>query len=166
MQSTGKALIGGPFSLVDHTGRRVTDKDFLGKKTLVYFGFTSCPDICPSGLQVMAAALDALGRKGDVITPLFITVDAERDTPEKLSQYVQSFHPRLIGLTGTPDEVTAAAKAYRVYFKKVADEKVPASYSVDHSSFFYLMDEQGQFVRHFAFPIDAATLAAELAKSL
>lgn len=165
-QVTGKALIGGPFALTDHTGRKVTEKDFLGRKTLVFFGFTSCPDICPSGLQVMSAALDSLGSKADQITPLFISVDPERDTPEKLAAYVKSFHPRLVGLTGTKSEVDAAAKAYRVYYKKAPAAEGSTDYGVDHTSFFYLMDEKGEFIRHFTHPIEAPKLAAELAKSL
>lgn len=165
-QTTGKALIGGPFSLVDHTGKRVTDRDFRGRKTLVYFGFTSCPDVCPSGLQAISAALDLLGPKGEVITPLFISVDPDRDTPAKLAEYVKSFHPRLVGLTGSPEEIAATAKAYRVYYKKVPDQATPGAYSVDHTSFLYLMDENGEFVRHFTHPLDPGKLAAELAKSL
>jgi protein SCO1/2 len=163
---TGTALIGGPFSLTDHTGKAVTEKDFRNRKTLVFFGFTSCPDICPSGLQVMAAALDKLGPKADQLVPLFVTVDPERDTAEKLAQYVKSFHPKLIGLTGTEEQVKAVAKAYRVYFKKIPDEKTPGAYTVDHSAFFYLMDENGGYVRHFSHSVDPDTLAAELAKSL
>lgn len=165
-QTSGKALIGGPFTLVDHTGRKVTEKDFLGRKALVFFGYTSCPDICPSGLQVMSAALDSLGAKADGVTPIFISVDPERDTPQKLAEYVKSFHPRLIGLTGSQAEVDAAAKAYRVYFKKAPAPEGTKDYGVDHTSFFYLMDEKGEFVRHFTHPIEAAKLAAELAKSL
>ena len=165
-QTQGTALIGGPFSLTDHTGKAVTEADFKGRKTLVFFGFTSCPDICPSGLQVMAAALDKLGSKASSLVPLFITVDPERDTAEKLALYVKSFHPSLIGLTGTEEQVKGVAKAYRVYFKKVPDEKTPGAYSVDHSAFFYLMDEKGKYVRHFSHSVDPETLAAELAKSL
>lgn len=166
-QSTqGSVLIGGPFSLTDHTGKAVTEADFKGRKTLVFFGFTSCPDICPSGLQVMAAALDKLGSKAKTLVPLFITVDPERDTAEKLALYVKSFHPSLVGLTGSEEQVKAAAKAYRVYFKKVPDENTPGAYSVDHSAFFYLMDEYGKYVRHFSHSVDPDTLAAELAKSL
>ena len=164
--SSGKALIGGPFSLVDQTGKRVSDTDFRGRKMLVYFGFTSCPDVCPAGLQVIAAALDTLGAKADKLTPIFITVDPERDPPEKMALYVKSFHPRLVGLSGSSEEVAAAAKAYRVYFKKIPDEQTPGSYSVDHSSFLYLMDEKGEYIRHFTYPIDAGVLAAELAKAL
>lgn len=166
VKTSGKVAVGGPFSLIDHTGKRVTERDFLGRKTLMFFGFTNCPDICPSGLQVVAAALDALGPKADAITPVFVSVDPERDTPERMAEYVKSFHPRLVGLTGSVAEVTAAAKAYRVYFRKAENKENPQSYSVDHSSIFYLMDEQGQYLRHFSHPIDAAKLAVELAKSL
>ena len=159
---TGKPSVGGPFTLLDHTGKRVTEKDFLGRNTLVFFGFTNCPDICPSGLQVMTAALDKLGAKADSVTPVFITLDAARDTPEKLAQYLKSFHPRLIGLTGSAEEVAAAAKAYRVYYQKVTDEKSPQSYSYDHSAIFYLMGKDGAFIS----PIQHTTDVDALVKSL
>ena len=147
--SVGQALVGGPFTLTDHNGRRVTDADFRGKYMLIMFGFTYCPDICPSGLQVMSAALDQLGAKADKIVPVFISVDPERDTPEQLAQYVQSFHPRLVGLTGTAEEIAAAAKAYRVYYKKVADAKSTAGFTYDHSALIYLMGPDGAYVTHF-----------------
>jgi protein SCO1/2 len=165
-RTTGTALIGGPWSLVDHTGKRVTEKDFAGRHMLVFFAFTSCPDICPSGLQVMSAALDKLGPKADKVTPLLITVDPERDTPQVLAEYVKSFHPRLIGLTGSPEEVAAAAKAYRVYVKKVADEKSAGVYTMEHSAFFYLMDRSGVFLKHFRSTIDPDQLAGELSRLL
>ena len=162
---TGVALVGGPFTLTDHTGRRVTEKDFLGKPTLVFFGFTFCPDICPAGLQVIGAALDTLGPKGQAVTPLFITVDPERDTPTHLATYVKSFHPRLVGLTGTGEEIRAAAKAYRVQYAKVQDKKA-SDYTVDHSTLVFLMDAQGRYVTHFRPGTSAATMAAEIAKLL
>jgi cytochrome oxidase Cu insertion factor (SCO1/SenC/PrrC family) len=162
----GQALVGGPFSLIDQNGRRVTDKDFLGRPMLVFFGFTFCPDICPSGLQVMAAALDKLGPKGDRIVPVFVTIDPERDTPEQLKSYLASFHPRLVGLSGTPAEITDVAKKYRVYFKKVKDEKSSADYTMDHSTIMYLMDAKGQFVAHFSHATSADKLAEGLGKQL
>lgn len=164
--SSGKALIGGPFSLIDQTGKRVTEKDFAGKAMLVYFGYTSCPDVCPAGLQVIAAALDKLGNKASKITPVFITVDPERDTPESMAAYVKSFHPSIVGLTGSLAETGAAAKAYRVYAKKAPDERNPGNYSVDHSSFMYLMSGTGEFVRHFPHTISPDQLAEALGKSL
>ena len=164
--SIGKATVGGPFSLVDHTGRRVTDQDFRGKYMLVYFGFTFCPDVCPSGLQVISAALDQLGPKAEQVTPILISIDPERDTPEQLAQYVPSFHPRLVGLTGTPEEVQAAAKAYRVYYRKVKDEKSTAEYTIDHTSIIYLMNPSGEFVAHFTHATSASAMADKLAKML
>lgn len=160
--ATGTALIGGPFSLVDQTGKAVTDKTYSGKPMLVFFGFTNCPDVCPSGLQVMTAALDKLAAKADRLTPLFITVDPERDTPAKLAEYIKSFHPRITALSGPADDVAAAVKTYRVYAKKIPDEKTPGAYSIDHTSFFYVMDAAGQFTKHFPHTIDAGKLASEL----
>jgi len=166
LPSTGKALVGGPFSLIDQTGKRVTDKDFRGRYMLVFFGFTYCPDVCPSALQVMAAALEELGPKAERIVPIFITIDPERDTPEQLAQYVASFHPRLVGLTGTPAEIDATARAYRVYYKKVPDEKSTAGFTFDHSAIMYLMDPNGEYVTHFPPSISADTLKQRLAKTL
>lgn len=166
-RSVGTAQIGGPFSLIDHTGKTVSDKDFRGKKMLLAFGFTHCPDICPASLQVISATLDKLGPAADTITPIFITVDPERDTPEVLAEYVQSFHPRLVGLTGEKDNVeNVVKKTFRVYAKKVDDPDQPDSYSVDHASIVYLMDERGQFVHHFVHPTSADKLAAQLKKYL
>lgn len=164
--STGKALIGGPFSLVDQTGKRVTDKDFAGRPMLVYFGYTSCPDICPAGLQVISAALDKLGPKANTLTPVFITVDPERDTPEVMAAYIKSFHPHLTGLTGSRADVDAVTKTYRVYAKKVPDDANPANYSMDHSSFMYLMSGTGEFLRHFPSTIGVDQLADALGKAL
>ena len=163
---TGKALVGGPFTLTDHTGRRVTEKDFLGHPLLIFFGFTNCPDICPSGLQVMSAALDKLGEKGAKVTPIFITLDAERDTPEKLAAYVKSFHPRLVGLTGSEAELAAAAKAYRVYAQKVSDDATPGSYTYDHAAIIYLMGADGSFVTHIPHTTNVEQVVSILNKSL
>jgi protein SCO1/2 len=165
-ETTGKALIGGPFSLLDASGKRVTDKDFAGKPMLVYFGFTNCPDVCPAGLQVIAAALDRMGDKAKDVTPVFITVDPERDTPELLGKYVKSFHPGIVALSGTPEDIAAVTKAYRVYAKKVPDEERPGQYNVDHSSFMYLMNGRGEFVTHFPHSVDAAKLADQLSKAV
>jgi cytochrome oxidase Cu insertion factor (SCO1/SenC/PrrC family) len=157
--STGTALVGGPFTLTDQTGRHVTEKDFLGKYTLVFFGYTYCPDICPTELQVISAALDKLGSKADIIQPIFITIDPQRDTPEILKQYVANFHPRLIGLTGTPEEIAAVAKAYRVYYARVAGKESANDYLMDHSSIVYLMDTKGTFLKHFTYTTDVNELA-------
>lgn len=164
--TSGKALVGGPFTLTDQTGKQVTEKDFLGKYMVVFFGFTNCPDICPSGLQVLTAAFDKIGAKADLATPVFITLDAKRDTPEKLALYLKSFHPRLVGLTGSEAEVAAAAKTYRVYYQKVEDEKNPESYSYDHASLFYVMGKDGAFVAPIAHTNDVDEVAAALDKAL
>ena len=164
--TAGQALVGGPFSLTDHTGKRVTDQDFRGRTTLVFFGFTFCPDVCPSALQVVSAALDKLGPKADRFVPLFISVDPERDTPMQLASYVQSFHPRLVGLTGTPAEIDAVVKAYRVYVRKVSDAKSTAGYTIDHTSLVYVMGPDGTYRTHFAHTTDANVMAERLAKLL
>lgn len=163
---TGKALVGGPFSLIDHTGRRVTEKDFAGRHMLVVFGFTNCPDICPSSLQTVSAAIEALGTQGERVTPIFITVDPARDTPERLAEYVKSFHPRLMGLTGSEEEVASAARAYRVYAKRVANAQTQESYAFDHSSVMYLMDGRGEFVVPFSFGTRVDDIVARLRKIL
>jgi protein SCO1/2 len=164
--SVGKAAVGGPFILTDQDGRRRSDTDFRGKLMLVYFGYTFCPDVCPAGLQVMAAALDKLGAKAESVAPIFISLDPERDTPAKLKEYLSSFHAGLIGLTGSKDEIAQVAKAYRVYFKKVVDERHPADYSVDHTSIIYLMGRDGSFVSHATHASNADALAAAVAKAL
>jgi protein SCO1/2 len=138
----GMAL-GGPFSLVDHHGRAVTEADFAGRFLLVYFGFTYCPDVCPTELGTIAAALDALEGQGDRVTPVFITVDPERDTPEALADYVSRFHPRMVGLTGSAAQVAAAARAYRVFYARV-NRPETTQYLMDHSSFIYLVGPDGR----------------------
>jgi cytochrome oxidase Cu insertion factor (SCO1/SenC/PrrC family) len=162
----GQALIGGPFTLTDHTGKRVTDQDFRGRTMLIVFGFTFCPDVCPSELQVMSAALDKLGPRAERVVPILITVDPERDTPAQLARYVSSFHPRLVGLTGTRSEVEAAAKAYRVYARKVEDPKSTAGYTIDHSAIIYVMGPDGAYRAHFTHGTNADAMADRLAKLL
>lgn len=163
---SGTALVGGPFTLTDQTGKKVTDKDFLGKFTLVFFGYTYCPDVCPTELQVMSAALDNLGAKADNIQPIFISIDPQRDTPEVLKQYVVNFHPRLVGLTGSPEEIASVAKAYRVYYSKVEGSSGPDNYLMDHSTIIYLMDRQGKFLKHFTYSTDAAALAKTIEEAI
>jgi protein SCO1/2 len=163
VKSTGTALVGGAFELTSHKGERVTNKNFAGRYMLVFFGYTYCPDVCPAGLQVMTAALDELGTQADPITPVFITIDPERDTPAVLADYVSHFHPRLVGLTGTAAEIAAAATAYRVYYRKAGED---ADYLMDHSSILYLMDPKGEFVKHFAYGTDASALAEGIKQAL
>ena len=162
---TGKALIGGPFSLVNQDGERVTEKDFRGKYMLVYFGYTYCPDICPAELQVMSAALDELGEKAENVTPVFITVDPERDTVEQMKSYVGNFHPRLVGLTGSKEDVQAAAKAYRVYYARAKSDSA-TDYLMDHASIVYLMSPEGEYLAHFAYGTGVEKMAKGIAKFL
>lgn len=144
-----KEVIGGPFQLTDQAGKTRSEGDFRGKLLLVYFGFTFCPDICPTDLQAIGLAMDQLGAAADGVQPLFITLDPERDTVAHLAQYVSLFHPRLIGLTGSAHAVNAAAEAYRVYYKRVAFQKNEADYTIDHSAFVYLMDRDGKYLGFF-----------------
>ncbi|MBI2584752.1 MAG: SCO family protein [Rhodospirillales bacterium] len=147
---TPTVKVGGPFALVDHDGKAVTDADYRGRYLLVYFGYTNCPDMCPITAQKMASALDALGEQAKTIQPLLITVDPERDTPKVLAEYVKAFHPRMIGLTGTPDQVATVAKAYRVYYAKGSDSKAAKDYLMDHSSAVYLIGPDGKFLIGFS----------------
>jgi protein SCO1/2 len=162
---TGTALVGGPFELTDQNGHRVTDKDFLGKYPLVFFGYTYCPDVCPSELQVMSAALDELGSTADRIQPIFITVDPARDTPEVMKEYVSNFHPRMIGLTGSASDIAKVASVYRVYYAKMGKEGDP-DYLMDHSSNIYLMGPDGKFVRHFTYGTDIKALALGIREAI
>ena len=139
--------IGGPFALVDHDGRPRTDADFRGKLLLVYFGFTYCPDVCPTDLQAIGLALDCLGAAGESVQPLFITLDPERDTPQHLADYVPLFHPRVLGLSGDEAAIRGAARAYKVFHAKVPTEG--AGYTIDHSGFIYLMDRAGRYLGFF-----------------
>jgi protein SCO1/2 len=135
--------LGGPFSLVDHTGRAVTERDFAGRALLVYFGFTYCPDVCPTELGTIAAAIDAMGPAGERVTPVLVTIDPERDTPAALADYVARFHPRMVGLTGSAEQIAQAARAYRVYYAKVRPRD-SSDYLMDHSSFIYFVGPDGR----------------------
>lgn len=165
-QVQGKALVGGPFALTDHTGKRVTEKDFEGKYALVFFGYTYCPDVCPAELQVMTAAMEQLGAKSEKVTPVFITIDPKRDTVEQMASYVSNFHERLVGLTGSSEEIRAVAKAYRVYYAKAKDDGSSADYLMDHSSIVYLMDPKGEYAAHFSYGTGPEKMAEGIAKHL
>ena len=157
--------IGGPFTLVDGNGHTVTDKTFRGRYLLVYFGYTFCPDVCPTTLNQVAAALDRLGPKADRVQALFITVDPRRDTPAVVRDYAAAFSPRLIGLTGTPEQIEQVARAYRVYY--AAQKPVGGGgYTVDHSSIIYLMGPDGRFLTPIRADQTGEAMAAEIAKYL
>lgn len=160
----GMAL-GGPFSLVDQTGRTVTERDYAGRWSLVYFGYSFCPDVCPTELGTMAAAVDALGPAGEQVVPIFITVDPQRDTPTHLADYVSRFHPRMQGLTGTPEQVAEAARRYRVYFAR-AQRSDSTDYLMDHSSFIYLVGPDGRVRSLFRPEMKPEDIAAAVAGQL
>jgi protein SCO1/2 len=155
--------LGGPFNLIDQTGKPVTEKSWPGKYLLIYFGYTYCPDACPTELLVMGQALDQLGdAKSAKIQPIFISIDPSRDTAAKLAEYVPSFYPTLAGLTGSEAEVAAAAKAYKVYYAKSEASQTSSDYVIDHSSYVYLVNPQGQTIGIFS----ADTTAEDMAKAL
>ena len=160
------ADIGGPFTLTDHHGNAVTEASYPGKYLLVFFGYTYCPDVCPTELLVLGQTLDFLGEDAARIQALFISVDPERDTPAALAEYMPNFHPALIGLTGTPEQVAKAAKAYRVFFRKSPKAAEGEAYLVDHTSLVYLLDPEGEFVSHFVFGQGGETVARTIAKVL
>lgn len=143
----GSATIGGPFQLIDHTGQLVTEHDVIVEPTLIYFGYTFCPDVCPFDTVRNAETIDILAKGGMSATPVFISIDPERDTPDVLSAYVENIHPKMIGLTGSDEQVKVASKAYRTYYKRHYDD--PEYYLVDHSTQTYLVLPEHGFVEFF-----------------
>jgi protein SCO1 len=147
--ATSAVTIGGPFTLSTPDGTAVTDQTYRGKWLLIYFGYTFCPNSCPTTLLEIAVALKKLGPDAAKVQPLFITVDPQRDTPEVMKQYVQSFDPRIVGLTGTPEQIAAAAQEYGAYYVRHKTGPGPENYVMDHSTYLYVMDPHGKFVRAF-----------------
>ncbi len=158
MTGSGIARVGGPFTMINHRGETVTEKSFAGKFMLVFFGFTYCPDVCPTELQVMTTALNTMGTMTDRITPVFVSIDPERDTVDVVANYISNFHPRLVGLTGSQAQVASMAKAYRVYYAKVENKERPQDYQMDHSAIIYLMGPDGKFLKHFTYTTDPAAI--------
>ena len=158
------SAIGGPFRLVDQNGKTVTDADLKGKWSLVYFGYTHCPDACPTALNDIAIALDELGPQRTAVRPVFVTVDPERDTPEVLKSYVTAFDAPILALSGTPEKIAQAAKGYRVYYAK--HPEVGGDYSMDHSSVIYVMDPEGRFTASFTQENSPEEIAERLKKLL
>ena len=153
------ALIGGQFHLIDQNGQPRSDSDFRGQYLLVFFGYTNCPDVCPTTLNTVTNAMDKLGSDAAKVTPVFITVDPDRDTPAVMKAYAANFTPRLVALSGSPDAIAAAAKLYRIYYKKVGEG---ADYSMDHTALLYLMGPDGNYLAHF----NADATADDIAKDL
>jgi protein SCO1/2 len=165
--TAGNALVGGPFKLTDQSGKTVSDTDFRGRYMLIYFGFTFCPIVCPTELQAISAAMDALGQKADKVAPIFITIDPERDTVQVLSTYVKQFHPKLVGLTGTPDQIRAVARdEYKVYYAKVEDPTSSAGYTFDHFDAVFLMGPDGKFVTFFPPGTTPEKMAARIEQAM
>ncbi|OKO77724.1 electron transporter SenC [Bradyrhizobium sp. NAS80.1] len=160
--ATSSVTIGGPFSLTAPDGATVTDQTYRGKWLLVYFGYTFCPNTCPTTLLEIAAALARLGPDAAKVQPIFITVDPKRDTPDVMAQYTQSFDPRIVGLTGTPAQIAAVAQEYGVYYVAHKSGDGANDYTMDHSTYLYVMDPQGKFVQAF----DADTPADRIADDL
>jgi protein SCO1 len=153
------ASIGGPFSLTSHEGKRVTDKDLSGKPFALFFGFTNCPDVCPTTLLELTNRMDELGRDADKLRIVFVSVDPARDTPEFLKRYIANFDKRTLGLTGTEDEIAAVAKAYRAVYRRVESKD---GYTMDHTATVYLMDAKGQFVGTIAYQENTDTQRQKL----
>ena len=169
VRSSGTAAIGGPFELVDQAGQTRSSAEFLGRPLLIYFGYTYCPDICPTSLLAMSQGLDLLAEREPAlaapVVPLFITVDPARDTVETMAAYAEHFHERLVALTGSDEQVAAAAKAYRVYYRK-AESDSASDYLVDHSGFIYLMDTEGAYLTHLTHDATPEQIAERLQEQL
>ena len=162
----GRPAVGGPFELIDGDGRMVTERDFRGRHMLVYFGYTFCPDVCPTTLFSASQALDGIGPElASKVRLVFVSIDPERDTPGVVKEYASHFHPGTVGLTGTPEQVAAAARAFRIYYRK-ADPDEDGGYLVDHSSILFLMDGEGRYVTHFGHEATADDMAAALKRLL
>ena len=162
---SGRVPVGGPFVLADAAGRRVALADFRGKLVLLYFGYATCPDVCPTDLGIIAQTLRDLGDAGDQVQPVFVTLDPERDTPEVLREYAAAFHPRLVALTGTEGEIRRVATDYKVFFEKVP---MPGTktYLIDHTAYTFLLDREGRFVSLFPPGTPPARMAVMLREQL
>ena len=159
---TAPVTVGGPFTLTAPDGTTVTDETYRGKWLLVFFGYTSCPDICPTTLYEIAAAIEELGPDAAKLQPIFITVDPERDTPDVMGKYTGAFHPRIVGLTGSPQQIAAVAREYGAYGARHKTGAGAEDYVVDHSTYIYIMGPQGKFVRG----LDSDTPAGRIADTL
>ncbi|MBL27563.1 MAG: SCO family protein [Rhodospirillaceae bacterium] len=158
----GTPDIGGDFTLVNRQGETVTNETYAGKYRLIYFGFTSCPDVCPTTLQIITLAMDDLGDAASDVLPMFVSLDPERDDPAKVDAYLKNFDPRFVGLTGSPDQVAATAKTYRIYYAKVDLPDSALGYTIDHSSFIYLMGPNGRYLTHFTHNDDPEAIAKKV----
>ncbi len=161
-----QSIIGGPFEMVNHLGETVTQESFKGRHMLVYFGYTFCPDVCPTELQSMTVALNDMGEEADAITPVFVTIDPARDDVAAVRDYIGFFHPRLVGLTGTPEQVEAMTDAFGVFYARARDTGETTDYLMDHSSLIFLMDEDGRYVTHIRANTSPEAMARQLRDAL
>ena len=165
--TTGKPAIGGAYSLVNQNGDVVSDKTFNGKHVLIFFGYTFCPDVCPTTLTTFSDVMDLLGKEAAKVQPIFVTVDPARDTPEHLKEYLSHFHKSFIGLTGNTQQIDQVKKVFRIYSAKAQESKDdPEDYLVDHSSVSYLMGPDGKFLTFFSYGVEAEVIAAKLKEFL
>ena len=163
-QSAG-AKLSGPFELVDHFGKPFTQEDLKGKYTLLYFGYTYCPDVCPTELQTIAEALALLGDAARDFRVVMVSVDPERDTPQVLKEYMSNFGDNFLGLTGTPEQIRNMARNWRTFYRK-AEEKGPDDYLMDHSAIVFLLDKQGNYMRHFAYGTSPQNMAEGIRQAI
>ena len=165
VSSTGDALIGGDFQLINTDNEIVTNNDFRGRYTLVFFGFTQCPDVCPITLTTISSVMDELGQAASHITPIFITIDPDRDSPEVMKNYISAFHPSVVGLTGEHKDIKQAVKAYKVYTQYGKKDK-EAAYDVMHSGYVYFMDKNGKYITHFSHDDSVEMMTDTIKKAL
>jgi protein SCO1/2 len=161
-QPNEQASVVAEFELTGHDGMMRTADDFRGQWSLVFFGFTNCPDICPTTLAEIAQVMDDLGAQADAVQPLFISVDSERDRPEALAEYVPQFHPSILGLSGTPEQIEAAAASFKIFYERVPEETAPDGYTMGHTSQVFLFDPEGAFVRLYGYGTPAPEITADL----
>lgn len=161
----GVPQIGGSFSLINHKGETVTDEDYKGKFLLIFFGFTNCPDVCPTEMQTISLALQELGDDASEVVPVFVTVDPARDTPDIMAEFVAAFHPSIVGLTGSEEAISDVKKKYRVYSQKQNNDD-PDYYLVDHTSFTYLMGRDGDLITVFSYGVSAEEMASKIREQL
>ncbi|MDE3059809.1 MAG: SCO family protein [Pseudomonadota bacterium] len=165
-EAHAETAIGGGFTLTDQNGRQVSDADFRGRDMLLFFGFTHCPDLCPTTLLVMSQVVEQLKGEAAGVAPVFISVDAGRDTPARLKEYLANFNPTIVGLTGTQPQIDAVEAEYKTYSARVEDKDAPDGYGFDHSGYIYLMDRQGKFVTVFTADSSPQTIAAKIRETL
>lgn len=161
-----KSVVGGPFEMINHRGETVTQDTYKDRHMLVFFGYTFCPDVCPTELQSISLALDELGAKAETVVPLFVTIDPERDTVEAMGEYVSLFHPRIVGLTGSVEQVKKMADEYGVYYARARDTGSSTEYLMDHSSLVFLMDGNGRYVTHLRAGMSPEAMARVLSNAL